>query len=123
MAGVNLMPSWSVKIVGDTVTPKLAAFAGKIQHEVEMGLDVVGADMVDLSRSLVPVRTGFLRDSIFHRVAGFTLDFGAEADYASYVEFGTRMMGPRPFLRPALDGSSQKILDAILVGCMNALGV
>jgi len=117
------MPSWSVKIVGDTVTPKLAAFAGRIEKEVEMELDVVGADMVDLSRSLVPIRTGFLRDSIFHRAAGFTLDFGAEADYAAYVEFGTSRMPPRPYLRPALDGSSQKILDAILVGCMNALDV
>jgi HK97 gp10 family phage protein len=117
------MPSWSVKIITDTVTPKLAAFAGKIEKEVEMELDVVSADMVDLSRSLVPVRTGFLRDSIFHHVAGFTLDFGAEADYASYVEFGTSKTPPRPYLRPALDGSSQKILDAIMTGALNALDV
>lgn len=115
--------SWSAKIIGDTVTPRLAAFAGKIEKAVEAELDVVGADMVDLSRSIVPVRTGFLRDSIYHQTSGFELEFGAEADYSSYVEFGTYRMAARPYMRPALDGSSQKILDAIMTGCMNALGV
>jgi HK97 gp10 family phage protein len=115
--------SWSVKIIGDTVTPKLAAFAGKIEKAVEAELDVVGADMEDLAKSLVPVRTGYLQSTIYHTATGFILDFGAEADYASYVEFGTYRMAPRPYLRPALDGSSQKILDAIMTGCMNALGV
>ena len=52
------MPGWSCKIIADTATPKLAAFAGKIEKEVEMGLDVVGADMVDLARSIVPVDAG-----------------------------------------------------------------
>jgi HK97 gp10 family phage protein len=117
------MPNWSVKIVADTVTPKLAAFAGKIQHEVEMELDVVGADMEDLAKELAPYLTGFLRDSIQHRASGFTLDFWAEAYYSAYQEFGTRFIPPHPFMRPALDANQQKILDAIRVGCMNALGV
>jgi HK97 gp10 family phage protein len=117
------MPSWSCKIISDTVTPKLAAFAGKLQKEVEAELDVVGADMEDLARSLVPVRTGFLRDSIYHKAAEFELEFGATADYSSYVEFGTSRMPARPYLRPALDGSMQRIADAILTGCYNALGL
>jgi HK97 gp10 family phage protein len=117
------MPQWSAKIIADTVTPKLAAFAGKIEKEVEMELDVVGADMEDLAKSLVPVRTGYLQSTIYHIASGFILDFGATADYSSHVEFGTSRMAPRPYIRPALDAFSQKILDAIRVGAMNALEV
>jgi len=117
------MPNWSVKIIGDTVTPKLAAFAGKIEKEVEKELDPVGADMKDIARSLVRVRTGYLQSTIYYIVNGMVLEFGATADYASYNEFGTWKMAPQPFIRPALDANQQKILDAIMTGCMNALGV
>ena len=120
---VSQMPSWSARIITDTVTAKLAAFPGRLEHEVEAELDPVGADMEDLSKSLVPVRTGFLQSSIYHRASGFELEFGAEADYASYVCFGTYKMPARPFLRPALDANQQKLLEAIRVGCLNALGV
>jgi HK97 gp10 family phage protein len=115
------MPGWSASIITDTVTPKLAAFAGKVEREVQAELDLVGADMEDQAKSIVPVRTGFLRSTIYHNASGFMLDFGATADYASYVEFGTSRMSSQPYIRPALDAHSQRILDAILVGCMNAL--
>jgi len=119
----SIMSSWSVQVIADTVTLKLAAFKGRIEHEVETELDPVGADMEDHARSLVRVRTGFLRSTIYHKATGLVLDFGATADYASYNEFGTRRMSPQPFIRPALDAGSQKILEAILVGTMNALDV
>jgi len=117
------MPNWSAKIIADTVTPKLAAFAGKIEHEVEKELDVIGADMEDLAKSLAPVDTGRLRDSIFHRVNGFELEFGNDVEYGLYQEFGTRFQPGTPHIRPALDAFQQRILDAILVGCYNALGI
>jgi hypothetical protein len=112
-----------VKIISDTVTPKLAAFAGKIEREIEMELDVVGADMVDLAQTLVRVKTGALRDSIYHRAAGLGLEFGATMDYAAAQEFGTYKMMGQPYMRPSLDAHSQRILDAIRVGCLNALTV
>jgi len=117
------MPGWSCKIIADTATPKLAAFTGRLAQEVEMELDVVGADMVDLSRSIVPVDTGALRESIYHRPAGLELEFGATMDYASHIEFGTSRARAQPYMRPALDANQQRILDAIRVGCLNALGV
>jgi HK97 gp10 family phage protein len=117
------MPNWSVKIIADTVTPKLAAFVRNIKPDVEKELDAIGLEMVDLARSLAPYRTGFLRDSIQHRASGFTLDFWAEAYYAAYQELGTRFIPAHPFMRPSLDANQQKILDAIRVGCYNALGL
>jgi len=117
------MPGWSATIIADTVTPKLAAFKGRIEGEVEAELDPVGAEMEAHARSLVRVRTGYLQSTIYHMASGLVLDFGATADYASYNEFGTPRMSPQPFIRPALDASSQKLLAAILTGCMNALNV
>lgn len=115
------MPGWSATIITDTVTPKLAAFTGQLEGRVEPQLEGVGADMEGLARELVHVRTGYLQSTIYHTASGFTLELGATADYASFNEFGTCRMGPFPFIRPALDAYSQRILDAILVGCMNAL--
>jgi hypothetical protein len=115
------MPGWSASIIMDTVTPKLAAFTSQLEGRVEPQLEGVGADMEGLARQLVHVRTGYLQSTIYHTASGFTLELGATADYASFNEFGTYRMGPFPFIRPALDAYSQRILDAILVGCMNAL--
>jgi HK97 gp10 family phage protein len=61
----------------------------------------------DMARSLCPVDTGFLRDSISHEVrrigTGFAIVVLAGAEYALYVELGTSVSRAQPFLRPALD--------------------
>jgi hypothetical protein len=117
------MPGWSATVIADTVTPKLAAFTRQLEGRVEPQLEGVGADMEGLARRLVHVRTGYLQSTIYHTASGFTLELGATADYASFNEFGTCRMGPFPFIRPALDAYSQRILDAVLVGAMNVLDI
>jgi len=117
------MPNWSVKVVSDTVTPKLQAFIRNIEPDVETPLDAVGSEMVDLARSLAPFDTGALRDSIYARAHGFELEFGNDVDYGAHQEFGTRFQPGKPHIRPALDAYSQRILDAVLQGAFNALGV
>jgi len=78
----------------------------------------VGKEMEQYAKSIVPVRTGYLRSTIafeaFERPLMFW--FGATAPYASYVEFGTRYMAPRPYLRPALDSYLPKLMAAIKTG-------
>ena len=117
------MPNWSVKIIADTVTPKLAAFVRNIKPDVEKELDAIGLEMVDLARSLAPVDTGALRDSIYARGSGFDLEFGNAVDYGAYQEFGTRFQPGTPHIRPALDAHSQRILEAVLHGALNALDI
>lgn len=116
------MPGFSIRIVSDTVTPKLVAASALIKNSVSQELDVVGADMEDLARSIVPVDTGFLQSTIYHRVdpAALTLEFGATADYALFVEFGTRRMAAEPYIRPAFDANQQKFIDALTLGVLNA---
>ncbi len=56
------------------------------------------------------VDTGNLKNSL--RVLEVTderASFGTSADYAAYLEFGTRNMGARPYLRPAADASTEEI--------------
>jgi HK97 gp10 family phage protein len=43
----------------------------------------------------------------------FNMTIAALAPYARELEYGTRNMLPRPFLRPALTRWRQRIIDAI----------
>jgi len=68
---------------------------------VRRTLERVGADIHMDARRMCPVRTGYLRDSIYHKVEHWVLTVGVKAPYASYVEFGTRYIHPRYFLTEA----------------------
>jgi HK97 gp10 family phage protein len=61
-----------------------------------------------------PVDTGFLRSSIQSRfpVPGVGI-VSAAAEYAIYVEFGTRYAPGQPFLVPAFEVEQQKFLKAL----------
>lgn len=60
---------------------------------------------VNTMKVLVPVRTGFLHDSIGiteFDAEKISIKIEAKAPYASYVEHGTVKMHARPFFYPAL---------------------
>ncbi|MDI9497259.1 MAG: HK97 gp10 family phage protein [Bacillota bacterium] len=60
----------------------------------------------------VPVDTGFLKRSIQIRIfdGGMTGAVQAYADYAGYVEYGTRFMEAQPYMRPAFYEHEQPFL-------------
>lgn len=66
------------------------------------------------AKRLAPVRTGRLRSSITHRVErrGRVVvgTVGTDVHYAPYLEFGTRRMRARPYLRPALAAAVSGVL-------------
>jgi len=76
-------------------------------------LRTVGEEMERFARIFVPVRTGRLRRSIYSRVVGEVLHFGAAMRYARYVEEGTRRMWARPFLGPAKEMALDMFPDLI----------
>ncbi len=63
------------------------------------------------AKQLAPVDTGRLRSSVEYEVGrdsrGLVARIGTDVHYAIYLEFGTRRMTPRAFLRPALDAARQ----------------
>jgi HK97 gp10 family phage protein len=73
-----------------------------IQRHVHLRLTEWAANVEDLAKQLVPVKTGYLRSTIHARVQEWNADIDAEASYASVVEFGTRAMQARPYLYPAV---------------------
>jgi HK97 gp10 family phage protein len=110
---------YEVTIVSDTVTPKLVAWKERLIMNVTQELDRSGQDMEDLAKQLVPVRTGFLQSTIAHRIEETDLILEATADYASFVEFGTRMMSARPYIRPAVEAFRDPLYDGLLAAVMN----
>lgn len=68
------------------------------------------------------LRTGDLRDSIGHRVAGLEAEIGSDDDVMVYQELGTETIPPRPVLGPAAIRSEkaiQRILgEAALLGIL-----
>ena len=60
-------------------------------------------------------RTGRLERSLKYKTRNHReMTIGAYADYAGYLECGTRKMKPRPFLIKAVDGTAQEAHDIIL---------
>ncbi len=71
----------------------------------------------EIARTLAPVDTGALKDSIttFYQGNQFssvgTIDVGVP--YGIYQELGTRNMAAHPFLTPAIDAVSQQFQETI----------
>lgn len=85
--------------------------------QIEQALEAIGAAaeghaidevtelVYDTPESPNYKRTGNLRDSITHsepNMTGKYVDVGSRVEYSPYVEFGTRKMKPRPFLKNAV---------------------
>lgn len=119
------MPAYGIEIREDTVTPRLTGFTERMRAKIADQLVVIGDEIVAFARGIVPIRTGFLRDSIFSDLieSDLNLTVAATASYAGYVEFGTSRMRAQPYLRPALDASQQRIVGAILAGAFDAWNV
>jgi len=66
------------------------------------------------AQRLVPMRTGYLRSTIYARVQEWNLDFGADAAYAANVEFGTRRAQAKPFLNPAVQAHLPELERLVL---------
>jgi HK97 gp10 family phage protein len=97
----------------DQASPLLEAALAKIQGQINAGLDEAGKEIVIYAQQIVPVRTGFLRSTIGYAVADCELIIRATANYAAYVEFGTRRMKSKPYIRPAIDAYMQAITTSL----------
>jgi len=95
----------------------LRNFDSAMQKHVHRQLLSWAADVKTLARQLVPVKSGYLRSTIYAKVSEWVAEIGAEATYALFVEFGTRRMRAQPYLYPAIQQHlprlEQIILDAL----------
>jgi len=77
--------------------------------------------VAERARELVPVRTGHLLASIRPEIedaqdseeAFSPIRVVADAEYASFVEFGTSRMEAEPFMQPAIDEIEPEIMEEV----------
>lgn len=69
-----------------------------------------GAEMQAKAQQNAPVDTGTLKRSIGLEITdgGMSAEVEPTADYAPYVELGTRFMEAQPYLKPAFDEQKEK---------------
>lgn len=69
-----------------------------------------GSEMQTKAQQKAPVDTGNLKRSIglAMRDGGLTAEVEPTAEYAPYVELGTRFMNAQPYLKPAFEEQKEK---------------
>jgi len=95
-------------------------FRWKMEHvneslkaRVQQQLQHLAEAIRETAQRLAPVRTGYLRSTIFTQSSEWAVKVGASAPYAAYVEFGTRSMQGRRFLSQALETHSPQLVDVV----------
>jgi HK97 gp10 family phage protein len=96
----------------------IAQFDAEMQRQVHEQLAKWAETVKTEATRLVPVRTGYLRSTIFARIQEWNTEVGAEAAYAANVEFGTRYAMAQPFLNPAVQAHLPE-LERVLVEALN----
>lgn len=98
-----------IKVLDRSAADRLSKAPSEVDQEISKEFDEeIGPYVVARAKSIVPVRTGYLRSSITKDNASTSVNgirgvrIGANASYAATVEFGTRRWRGKPFLRPAL---------------------
>ena len=88
-----------------------AAVFARIEHlddEIDETLQKMTLEIEAEAKRLCPVRTGRLRASIHNgKIRERAYFVGTNVEYAPFVEFGTRKMTAKPYLRPA----AKKVLN------------
>ncbi len=92
----------------------IAALPTAIQEGIKKSTKQAAVITKDEAIRECPVRTGYLRSTIFYSVGGpMEYSVGAKAPYGYYVEYGTSRMRAQPFLRPAFIFVTENIVSAM----------
>jgi HK97 gp10 family phage protein len=101
----------TIRVVSNRLPELPAALRADVVEQVKRST----MDVQARAQAVVPVRTGTLRrsiHSIFER-GGLTGICGPSVDYGAPVEFGSRHMAARPYMRPAAALILPKFADAL----------
>ncbi len=81
--------------------------------DVRRAVQYHGSQMEQTAKKICPNRHGHLQGSITlkERDGGFTAEVAPHMNYAGYVEWGTRYMAARPYIRPAFMQESQRFKE------------
>lgn len=97
------------------VSNRLPQISAQIRPALVTEVQRATFDVEAKAKERVPVKTGTLRRSI-HSVfsnGGLTGIVGPSVLYGKFVEFGTRRMAARPYMRPAAEAVLPKFAQAV----------
>jgi HK97 gp10 family phage protein len=100
---------------GNTLSD-LNRLSSQLSSGVKTALEAGGKAGLSHAQSVVPVRTGFLRSTLYADVQGTSLELGGRADYTAAVEFGTIRMPARPFIRPGAEVAVREVQNTLPKG-------
>ena len=85
----------------------------KKTDQIRKAVTVNSAELQKSMQKMAPVDTGFMRRSIRIKYDdfGMTARVGPNAQYAPYVEYGTRYMAAQPFVRPSFNKQKKTFID------------
>jgi HK97 gp10 family phage protein len=83
-------------------TLNIAALETAVQGLAVPELHKIGAAVATEAKRLAPVDTGRLRASIYSQPEADGVEIGATAEYAAYLEHGTRFAPAQPYMQPAI---------------------
>jgi len=85
-----------------------------IARRVDDALNLEITETQTAAKRLAPKRTGNLTSSIFSEKTGeWAFKLGARADYAVFVEFGTRFMQAKRFITLALESAMPRLVQHV----------
>lgn len=97
------------------VSNRLPAISAQLRPLVANEVKKAVFDIEARAKARTPVRTGTLRRSIasVFENGGLTGKVGPSVFYGKFVEFGTRRMGARPFMRPAAEAVLPRFAERV----------
>lgn len=104
---MNITVKYAVNV--DRLREAIAKFPVAVSAAVKKS----AFDIQDTAQALAPVDTGYLAGSITSTIEKFYAEIEPAAEYAAYVEFGTRKMEAQPFMRKSVDMHGPKFVAAI----------
>lgn len=101
---------------------KLPNFASELQKKVDREVADIANKVAETARQHAPVRTGKLRDSIYVEDLGAgEYEIQANAEYATFVEYGTARSAAQPFMRPAYEKHIGEVNNLMMRAIRGAL--
>lgn len=104
--------SISVRVDTTKINELLATIPGNKNVAVRETANYI----LGVARTLAPVRTGHLRSNSEVEGEGGNSLIKFNAEYAAYVELGTRKMAAQPFLTPAVEKAESVLAEKIAKG-------
>ena len=93
---------------------KLDRLDFSMRSRVDEALNQEVSNMRAVAQSLAPKRSGYLASTVYaERVGDWAFKLGARAQYAYFVEFGTRFMRARRFLSRALESAMPGLVQRV----------